>query len=227
MTRPKPEKTSTAPKRVPKPPMNWAVDGLLRLIPFLNETSTVEKVRLAVKFVTWHDHPNAPPEFPGEHDSQDKGYSDDVFRLAPDQVEEIERAQGMVKEAVRIALHQEESNGISAKVQNWLEQALAMSVRDISWQRKHWTTMNFEFDPKLKKDPAGKSLGFCYYVGKRFKSLAAGYVCEAFNCYGRPSVGAFYVGHCPKCGKVFQKKQANAEYCSKSCMWAVFRTTKK
>lgn len=39
--------------------------------------------------------------------------------------------------------------------------------------------------------------------------------------------GNTYFGKCKKCGIIFFKKQANAEYCSKYCMDKVFRTVKK
>jgi uncharacterized C2H2 Zn-finger protein len=35
--------------------------------------------------------------------------------------------------------------------------------------------------------------------------------------------GAFFIGRCPRCEKVFEKKQANAEYCGKSCANMVSR----
>lgn len=44
---------------------------------------------------------------------------------------------------------------------------------------------------------------------------------------GNKCVIDFYLAVCCHCGKVFEKKQANAEYCSKYCVDQVFRTTKK
>ena len=50
---------------------------------------------------------------------------------------------------------------------------------------------------------------FPYYLAKEWETLS------------------FYVGACPRCGKVFEKKQANAEYCSKSCANMDSRDRKK
>lgn len=41
--------------------------------------------------------------------------------------------------------------------------------------------------------------------------------------HGTHANGWHYVGCCPRCGKVFEKKQSNAEYCSKSCANMVSR----
>lgn len=210
-------------KRIPKPPMTWAVDGVIRLIPFFGAKTPEERVKRAIEFVEWNGTQIGSKELNDalaqslEENKHVETLTESVLKNSQEQIDVIEEAHTQLADAIRIALHQEKSNGYSFNTQEWLEKALSLSFRKVTWANRPYTNVSYEFRYELIRNANKELMGFCYYAGLKFKNLAAGYVCEAFSSWGGRSIGEFYIGACPKCGKIFKKLQSNTEFCSKKC----------
>ena len=227
-------KSGEKKKRIPKPPITWAVDGVLRLIPFFCAKTTEERVRAAVAFVVWNDSQIGSRELNAalarnlEEIRHVDTLAEEIFKNSHDQIDVIEEAHTRIADAIRISLHQKEPNGYSRRTQEWLQEALSLSFRKVTWANRPFTSVSYQFRYELMKDGHGETLGFCRYAGLKFKNMAAGYVCEAFSARGGRSIGEFYIGACPRCGKVFKKMfQSNQGFCSGACKQADYRARKK
>jgi len=223
---------TTKKKRIPKPSITLEVDGVIHLIPFFEAKTTEDRVRRAAEFIEWHLTPSWLDVQTGgkenikfiesvvKRNREEKfaeTLAEEILKESQGQVAIIEEAHFQLSEAIRIALHQKEPNGYSFKTQEWLQEAISLSFREVHWANKSNTAFAYQFRYELRKDAQGNPLGFCHYAGLKFKNLAACDVCEAFSTWGGRSIGEYYIGLCPRCGKVFEKRREDQLYDRDTC----------
>ena len=196
--------TTEKKKRTPKPAMTPEVRTVIASIPFLN--------------FTWKD----------QHRIANEEALLEVFRpvvqelfpglLSADQI----KARTLWVDDSEPMTHVRETQIISASILRDLAKEAEPKRPPPEWLNEAQAALDSLrvrlrlFPAKMVIEPsiADEDRNTWRLIAKTARTLLIKSVVSAFQADG---AGPFYVGACPRCGKIFEKKQANAAFCSYSC----------
>lgn len=182
-------------KRIPKSPKTQPVKDMIALIPFLNSDGPL--LALAVEWAQAVVSLSATPGMPRIEIGLEEN--------------ELREHRDLLLDAIRFYY------GLDHK-------------RNSDELGEEFTRLVNELDTEIVFVPAQDGrpgITFSNYITRKFgRSIFYGLSVLIFHlAMGGPledwspglAAGRDWIGACPRCGKVFEKKQANAEYCGKYC----------
>lgn len=206
--------SETKKKRAVKPEKTQDVWWVLELCPFFNAKTEEARIKFAL---SWLSFKLGPDSVFKSNEENTKWINETAEKIMQDKAAtKLFRESFLnLRSAIDIALNYEETQKKCDEISKWLEDVFNLSISRVSWKRRGFTITSREFNTEILGHESNK-LGV-KFISLCFQTMAVNSVCYVFASQGFDSIGSYFIGMCPRCEKVFEKKRGDQEYCGKAC----------